>query len=229
MKNWESRFRSIVNQMKPYSPIEPPDQIAKKLGIPEDKIIKLDANENPFGVAPDVLAALGNAKYFHIYPDPSQVKLRNAIAEYVNCSANQIVAGAGADELLDLICRLFLEVGDQVLSFEPTFSYYSHVIQLNGGEYITETRESDYSISLEKAKQVDLSRVKVVMLCSPNNPSGNLLEEEILEYFLSQDVVVVVDGAYFEFSQKSFVPLLVEHNNLIILRTFSKCFIFCNL
>ncbi len=224
MKPIDRFFSQSAKEMKPYSPIEPPDQIARRLNLPEEQIIKLDANENPFGTAPEVLQALKNGRYYHIYPDPAQVHLREVIAQYADCSPDMVVAGTGADELIDIACRLLLESGEKVVSFAPTFSYYGHVVALNRGQLVSYTREDDFSISLEKAKAIDLTDVKLVILCSPNNPSGNLLEEPVLDYFLSQDVVVMVDEAYYEFSQVSYLDKVKANSNLLVLRTFSKCF-----
>jgi histidinol-phosphate aminotransferase len=224
MKPIDRFFSQSAKEMKPYSPIEPPDQIARRLNLPEEQVIKLDANENPFGTAPEVLQALKNGRYYHIYPDPAQVRLREVIARYANCSPDMVVAGTGADELIDIACRLLLENGEKVVSFVPTFSYYGHVVALNRGQLVSYPREDDFSISLEKAKAIDLTDVKMVILCSPNNPSGNLLEESVLDYFLSQDVVVLVDEAYYEFSQVSYLDKVKAHSNLLVLRTFSKCF-----
>ncbi len=224
MKNPKLLFKDGLLDMASYSPIEPPDQIARRLGLPEAEIIKLDANENPYGVSEEVLDELSRAKYLSIYPDPAQKAIREEIAEYVGCKPNNIVAGAGADELIDLICRLTINPGDKVLTFTPTFSYYKHVVELNGGVLVDRHREEDYSIDLAKLTNIDLSGVKAVLLCSPNNPPGNMLEPEVLEFFLAQELLVVVDEAYFEFSKSSYADLIESHNNLLVLRTFSKCF-----
>ena len=224
MKSVDRLFSQSAKEMNPYSPIEPPDQIAKRLKLPEAQIVKLDANENPFGTAPEVLQALKEGRYYHIYPDPAQVNLRKVISEYTNCRPEMIVAGTGADELIDIACRLLLETGEKAITFVPTFSYYNHVIALNRGELQTYPREEDFSISLVKAKAIDLTNVKLVILCSPNNPTGNLLEDDVLDYFLEQDLVVMVDEAYYEFSQSTFQEKINQHENLLILRTFSKCF-----
>lgn len=224
MNTIESLFKDGVMEMATYSPIEPPDQIAVRLGIPEAQIIKLDANENPYGVAPEVLEELGRAQYLSIYPDPAQKAIRQSIAEYVGCTAENIVAGAGADELIDLICRLVLNPGDKVLTFTPTFSYYKHVVELNGGEFVDVQRNADYSINTTELSKLDVEGVKIVLLCSPNNPPGNMLEEDVLNFFLDKDMLVVVDEAYYEFSRSTYAGRIQEHNNLIVLRTFSKCF-----
>ncbi len=224
MDSVETLFRRGVMEMATYSPIEPPDQIARRLGLPESAIIKLDANENPYGVADEVLDELSRAKYLSIYPDPAQKAVREEIAIYAGCAANNIVAGAGADELIDLICRLVLNPGDRMLTFSPTFSYYKHVVELNGGVLADVHREDDYSIDASKLSDIDLTGVKGVLLCSPNNPPGNMLEWEVLEFFLAKDMLVVVDEAYYEFSRSSYADRISKYNNLIVLRTFSKCF-----
>jgi histidinol-phosphate aminotransferase len=224
MKTVTELFCKSALAMTSYAPIEPPDRIAARLGLSEDRIIKLDANENPYGTATEVLQALASGKYYHIYPDPAQVNLRHLIAVYAGCDPESVVAGTGADELIDLICRLVLEPGEKAIGFSPTFSYYSHVVALNRGIYEDHPREPDFSIDLAKAQRIDLTDVKIVMLCSPNNPSGNLLEESVLDYFLSQNVLVMVDEAYQEFSGTTFLEKRKAHPNLVVLRTFSKCF-----
>lgn len=183
MDRVESLFRHGVMAMSTYSPIEPPDQIARRLGLPESEIIKLDANENPYGVAPEVLAELGRARYLSIYPDPAQKAVREDIAGYVGCRPDNIVAGAGADELIDLICRLVLNPGDKALTFSPTFSYYKHVVELNGGLLVDVPRGDDYGIDPGRLPGLDLDGIKMVLLCSPNNPPGNMLEREVLDFF----------------------------------------------
>lgn len=224
MNRVESLFRNGVMAMATYSPIEPPDQIARRLGLPESAIVKLDANENPYGVAAAVLEELGRAKYLSIYPDPAQKAVREDIAGYVGCRPDNIVAGAGADELIDLICRLVLNPGDKVLTFTPTFSYYKHVVELNGGILVDVHREDDYSIDAAKLADIDLDGTKIVLLCSPNNPPGNMLEREVLDFFLAKNMLVVVDEAYYEFSRATYAGLIADHDNLLVLRTFSKCF-----
>ncbi|MBT4286691.1 MAG: histidinol-phosphate transaminase [Deltaproteobacteria bacterium] len=224
MKKIEELFCSFAEKMKPYSPIEPPDQVAKRLNLNEVDIIKLDANENPYGTPQIVLDALAKGKYYHIYPDPAQIQLRESIAKYVGLESENIVLGTGADELIDLLCRLFINPDDCVLGFVPTFTYYEHVITLNRGRYIKLNRNEDFSIDSDQAQKQNLDQVKMVMLCSPNNPSGNMLDESILDHFLKQNVVVIVDEAYFEFSGVSYVNQLKQNDNLVVLRTFSKCF-----
>jgi len=224
MKDTSTLFCNHIHKLTAYTPIEPPDQIASRLGLPEEAITKLDANENPYGTTPEVRDAISKGKYYHIYPDPAQSVLRKVISNYSGCKPANVIAGTGADELIDLICRLVIEPDDKVLTFTPTFSYYNHVLTLNRAQLVTYPRESNFSLSLEKIKEIPLEGIKLVILCSPNNPTGNLLEAEVLDYFLKQDLLVLVDEAYYEFAGLTFAAKLEEHQNLIVLRTFSKCF-----
>jgi len=98
------------------------------------------------------------------------------------------------------------------------------VVELNGGVMVDVHREADYGIDAAKLPAIDLSGVKIVLLCSPNNPPGNMLEAEVLDYFLARDLLVVVDEAYYEFARATYADLIDRHDNLIVLRTFSKCF-----
>src|SRR3990170_5656581 len=97
--------RPDILEMLGYEPIEPADLVAEQLGIPSDQVAKLDGNENPYGPSPRVLEALGNFDAYHRYPDPQQRRLRSALAEYIGAGPECIVAGAGSDELIDLLLR----------------------------------------------------------------------------------------------------------------------------
>src|SRR3972149_4706897 len=146
-------------------PIEPVDVLAEELGIPPEQVLKLDGNENPYGASPRVKDALADFDLYHIYPDPTQRKVREALADYVGVGAEHIVVGSGSDELLELIPRLFL---------------------------------------------------------SPGDTTGNPVSGEELEALLSTGALVVVDEAYAEFCDCSFVELVPRRENLAVLRTFSK-------
>lgn len=220
----ENLYRKNLKRLQPYQSIEPPAVVAQRLGLPVHSLVKIDANENPYGFSEPAKAALANAQSLHYYPDPNQTQLRALIANYAKVNADQVVAGAGADELIDLLCRLFLNQEDQALIFPPTFGFYEHAISLSGAETKCLYRQQDFSISTQKLAGFNWQSVKLVFLCSPNNPTGQLLDLEVLKICLQQKAIIVVDEAYFEFAEQSFVHLLVEHPNLIVLRTFSKLF-----
>src|SRR5260370_25937888 len=116
--------RPDVASMEAYAPSVPFEVLSARLGLEPEVIVKLDANENPYGPSPRVRAALAALPFPHIYPDPESTALREALARDTGVPAANLLAGAGADELIDLIMRLFLQPGDVVLDCPPTFGMY---------------------------------------------------------------------------------------------------------
>ena len=139
-KGIEKRIRPEILKSGAYVPIMPPDVLCEEIGIPTEDILKLDGNENPYGCSPRVQCALASHSYYHIYPDPEQRHLRDALAQYVNVGPEQIVVGSGSDELIDLILRLFIEPGDRVINCVPTFGMYPFSTEVCGGEVIWRNR-----------------------------------------------------------------------------------------
>ncbi len=213
--------RDLV-EMPAYEPVEPLDVLARRLGIPEDRIAKLDGNENPYGPSPKVREALARFPHYHIYPDPEQRRVREAIAEYVGATPEQIVVGNGSDELLDLTGRLFLSPGDKAVNAPPTFGIYEFVIRTYGAEVVEAPRREDFALDVDAAERALAAGAKLMFLASPNNPTGNAASAEELERLSAHGAAVVVDEAYAEFAGDSFVPLAAERDNLIVMRTFSK-------
>jgi histidinol-phosphate aminotransferase len=205
-----------------YEPIEPVDVLADELGIPADQIVKLDGNENPYGPSPRVKEALADFDLYHIYPDPEQRRVRQALAEYLGLGSEHIVVGNGSDELLELIACLFLSPGDVAINCVPTFGMYPFVSQIRGAGVAEVPRREDFSLDLAAVQAAAKEGAKVVFLASPNNPSGNAMSAAELEAVLATGALVVVDEAYVEFSDRSFVGLVPQQDNLIVLRTFSK-------
>ncbi|MCS6907908.1 MAG: aminotransferase class I/II-fold pyridoxal phosphate-dependent enzyme, partial [Anaerolineales bacterium] len=130
------QVRKHIETLPPYTPIEPFEVLSARLGRPPEKIIKLDANENPYGPLPAVRQALADLPFLHIYPDPESRTLRKAISEFIGVPAENILAGAGADELIDLLMRVFLEPGDSIMVCPPTFGMYHFDGRLNNAEVI---------------------------------------------------------------------------------------------
>lgn len=212
-----------------YHPIQPLEVLSKRLGIAIENLVKLDANENPYGPIPAVREALANYEFLHIYPDPQQVALRDALARAMHVHADKVMASHGADELLDLLCRVFLQPGDAVINTPPTFGMYGFDAKLQGAEVIDVTRDAQYAIDAVAIRDVVTERtnksgaVKLVFLTSPNNPSGNWLDDETLLQVLALPVMVVLDEAYVEFARHdSRVDWCNQYSNLVVLRTFSK-------
>lgn len=195
--------RENILQLQPY--ISYRDQKS-----PENAVL-LDANESPFGTC-------------NRYPDSTQSKLKNKLAEYKNIAQQCIAVGNGSDELIDLIIKIFCEPKkDAILVMNPSFAMYGFYAAINENEVIRlnldrnfEIRKEDFIAATEKTAS------KVFFICSPNNPTGNSVDD--LEFFIrNYNGIVVVDEAYIEFSEReSALRLLGKYPNLIVLQTFSK-------
>ena len=223
--NLEDLIRPDIATMEPYTPIFPFDVLAERLGRTPDEIIKLDANENPYGPSPKVKLALANLEYTHIYPDPESRVLRRGLATFTGLPVENILAGSGADELLDLTMRLFLQAGDAFVSCPPTFGMYPFDAAVNTAHTVSVPRNSDFSLDIKGIEAVvALHSPKLLFVASPNNPDGSWLPDEDLEDLLKLPVVVVLDEAYVEFAgvKHSRISKVLDHDNLIVLRTFSK-------
>ena len=235
--------------MPEYTPILPLEVLSRRLGRGPEEFVKLDGNENPYGPSPKVYQALADYRLYHIYPDPTHTLLREAIESYIGVERERILCGAGSDELLDLIMRLFLRPGDEIINCPPTFGMYAFDAGLHGAGLINVQRKEDLAVDVggiiralhdplrqccpcarpqdrpplpvERA-QAHAERAKLLFLNSPNNPDGGLIAEEALRRLLELELVVVLDEAYAEFSGVSHIRLTQEYDNLIVLRTFSK-------
>jgi histidinol-phosphate aminotransferase len=214
------RVRPHLLRLAGYEPVEPPEVIAERLGLAPEEVVKLDGNENPYGASERARQESAGAAY-HIYPDPLQRRLRTALADYVGLAPEHIVAGAGSDELIDLLIRLFVAPGEAIIDFPPTFGMYSFLTEVADGRILNVSRRADFSIDVEGALTA-APGAKLIFAVSPNNPTGNLLAPEELSALLSTGLPVAVDEAYAEFSGKSYVGLIRRHENLLVLRTLSK-------
>jgi len=216
--------RPDIAAMETYTPIVPFDVLSARLGRPPEEIIKLDANENPYGPSPRVHHALANERYYHIYPDPDSHALREALSDYLNVDKGRIMVGHGADELIDLLMRLFLQPGDVVIDCPPTFGMYSFDAGINGGRVVRVPRLPDFSVDIAAVEgaAANVTRAKLMFVTSPNNPDGGTLCDADLRRLLKLPLIVILDEAYVEFHGKGRVRWVAENSNLIVLRTFSK-------
>ncbi|MGQ9545552.1 MAG: histidinol-phosphate transaminase [Dehalococcoidia bacterium] len=208
--------------MKRYSPIEPTEVLGQRPKLRLPKLIKLDGNENPYGCSPKVYQALATYPYYHNYPDPEQRVLRKVLERYTGLSRQHIVCGMGSDDLIDLILRLFLEPGDEVINCPPTFGMYPFSTNVCGGKLIDVPRTDDFALDISGIKKALTRKTKVIFVASPNNPTGNIATEKEIVELVDTGKVVVVDEAYFEFSNVTVANLVPSYSNLIVLRTFSK-------
>ncbi len=221
------RIRRDVESMSAYTPTTSLDVFAQRLGKDVKDLIKLDANENPFGPSPRVQEALANLRHMHVYPDPESGRLRELLSEYIGVpgvSKERILCGAGADELIEIILQLFIEPGDIVVNTPPTFAMYGFDTPLYHGQVVDVYRRADFSLDLDAIESaVRRHRAKLLFLCSPNNPSGDMIKAEDIDRLLELPTTVVVDEAYIEFAKRdSLLSRAADAPNLIVLRTMSK-------
>lgn len=211
-----------IRDVQPYAPIAPPDILEEESGVAQADIVKLDGNENPYAPSQRVLQAVAEYPHYNLYPDPEHRTLRRALANYTGLGAECIVPGSGSDEIIDLILRLFVERGDEIVIMPPTFGMYSFDALIVGGQVIEVPRGDDLGLDVPAVLKAVNERTKVILLASPNNPTGDLITRDELGALLGTGVPVVVDEAYYEFAGETVADMVNEHENLIVLRTFSK-------
>lgn len=227
--NPEDHIRPSLRNLDPYTPIVPYEVLAQRLGRDPSQIVKLDANENPYGPSPNVVDALAEAAFLHIYPDPESTMLRDALQDYTSVPRDYIMAGAGADELIDLLFRLFITPGSgqSIVNCPPTFGMYKFDADVNGAETINVPRSKDtFEVDVDAVEKLfegeSASHPRMVFVASPNNPDGSTLSDAALRRLLALPTLVVLDEAYFEFADDNRITWVPEYDNLIVLRTFSK-------
>jgi len=216
-------MRPDLLELEEYTPIEPLEKLSQRLGIPIEQLVKLNANENPYGPAPAALEALRTAQFYHHYPDPTCLFLREELENYTGISKDRILIGSGSDELLELIIKLFVRPGDNIIDLVPTFGMYSFLGNLYQAQVRNVPRKpADYAVDLDATLAAIDARTKIIFVCTPNNPTGNPCPENVVRRLLDTGCIVVVDEAYHDFSGYNFLGLTNQYDNLIVLRTFSK-------
>jgi len=202
-------LRNNIRNIKPYSSAR--DEYSGADGV------FLDANENPFGSV-----AEGD---FNRYPDPYQRAVKEKLAALKNVEVEQIFLGNGSDEPIDLLFRAFARPGkDNVIIMPPTYGMYQVCADINDVEVRKVSLTADFEIREKEVLDAVDENTKLIFVCSPNNPTGNLLSGEKIEYLLNSfSGLVVVDEAYIDFADaESWSTKLNEYPNLLVLQTFSK-------
>ena len=214
-------MRKHLVEVATYSGVDPSEELARSAGIRPEDVIRLNANENPYGAPSVVVDALSDLP-LHVYPDPEQRELRKTLSEYTNQPIERLIAGAGGDEIIDLLLRLFVEPGDKVIDCEPTFGMYGFCARIADAEVVSLPRKDDWSIDLAAINSTIDATTKVIFIASPNNPTGNSMSEEEAVELLETGLIVAIDETYYEFSGTTLAHLTERYPNLVILRSFSK-------
>ncbi len=227
-----------------------PGELATRQGLPLERLVKLDANESPWGPSPSARAALARLADMDgagpgsiaRYPDAASADLRAALAAYTGADASGIVIGNGSDEILQLLTQAFVGPGDEVIVSEPTFSVYALLGRRAGANAIDIGRDEEWRTTAESVVAAMTPRTRLVFLCAPNNPTGTPLDRATLDAALERaeqlaareevGPLIVVDEAYYEIGALAgdartwtATPLLASAGSrLVVLRTFSKLF-----
>jgi histidinol-phosphate aminotransferase len=221
--------KPFVQSFPAYVPGRPIDDVARDLGLDPEGIIKLASNENPFGPSPKAVAAARHAlEHGQLYPDGGCFALRQALARAHGLAPGQFVIGNGSNEVIELLGHVFLEPGDEVVMGLPEFVVYRLVALLFGAVPV-EVPLVNYHNDLSALARAVTPRTKMVIVATPNNPTGTANSEaELLAFVraLPDSVICVVDEAYIDYVEKppDIRPLIREGRNVIGLRTFSKIY-----
>ena len=194
-------------------------------------IIKLSANESALGVSPKVMKILTNKNLIlSKYPDSKSRILRKEISKKFNCDFNKIICGAGSDEIIQMICQLYLKPSDEVIVPQYSFLMYRIYAQIVGARVIF-SKEKNFKVSVSEIIKKVTKKTKIVFIANPNNPTGTYLTKlELIELRkkLRKNILLVLDDAYFEYMKnKDYKPgldLFKNNDNVVIIRTFSKIY-----
>ena len=222
-------IRSDLKELKPYNAGLSIAEIQRRYKV--SKVAKLGSNENPFGPAPEVLTGIENAASMaFLYPESDAGKLRVAVSDYYSVPADHLVFGNGSEEILSIICRTIIEPGDRVVTLYPSVPLHEDYAVMMGGYVDRVAVMSDLSIDLAGLIEAVKEPAKMVVFANPMNPVGAWLKPNELETVIREthpDTLIVIDEAYFEYAVEgdyctSLEFLQTEHQNWMVLRTFSK-------
>ncbi len=223
-------YRKSVDGISPYVPGKPIEEVKRELGLTH--IVKLASNENPLGPSPLAIQAMKDYAFeMNLYPDGNSFALKAALSAKFHVCPEEITLGTGGDEILRIVAETFLSPGDEILVPAPTFSQYTFVAQIVGATIHTHPLKNDFSYDIEGILSAITDKTRMVFVCTPNNPTGGVLSRGDLEILLDKmpkDVVLLLDEAYYEFADHTVVgdgfSYINEHDNLLVLRTFSKAY-----
>ena len=224
------RINKHILDLTPYEPGKPIEELEREFGISDS--IKLASNEHPFGPSPRVIAAIRAAlEEIHRYPDGASFALRERLATRLGVSEGQLVFGCGGDEILELLAKTLLSPGDEVLYAWPSFAMYPIVAQGMGASSVRVPLDALQRHDLPAMADGVTDRTKLIFVCNPNNPTGTTVGAKEFDAFMQrvpEDVVVMIDEAYWEFAERPDFPdslaWVARRPATLVLRTFSKVY-----
>jgi len=218
-----------IKAIQPYVPGKPIEELERELGLSNS--IKLASNENPLGPSPEALKAMKDFfSDLNRYPDGAGYYLKNELSEMLSVSPEELILGNGSNELLDIVARTYLQAGEEAVMASPSFVVYGMAVQSVGGRSI-QVPLKDFRHDLEAMADAITPKTKMVFIANPNNPTGTINtkdEFDILMEKITDDMLVVVDEAYYEYVSAPDYADSMKHfragRNILILRTFSKIY-----
>jgi histidinol-phosphate aminotransferase len=221
------RANPWLNDIVSYIPGKPIEDVARELGLKPEQIIKLASNENPLGPSPKAVAAMQEALLkAHYYPDGGGYHLRTAIAQHFQLTLENVMLGNGSNEIIEFLGHAFLQPGDNIIVADHAFVIYKLMAHLFGAKAI-EVPDPELTADVDAMAGAVTSRTKLIYLANPNNPTGTMVNDSAIEHLIEQvsdEVIIVLDEAYYEFLPDPPPTLRHIHDreNVILLRTFSK-------
>jgi histidinol-phosphate aminotransferase len=222
------KYRKILEQLHAYKPGKSMDEIKEQYNL--SKIVRLNANENPYGTDRNVIKAINDIKETQLYPDNYCTEVRNKLAKKYNLLPENFIFGDASNEIISMISRTFIDKDDEVITCIPGFELYMSSTLIQEGKIIGVPLK-DNKFDLNSILSSITNKTKLIYLTNPHNPTGTIITKEEQSNFLSKvpkDILVVLDEAYYEFAICDEYPestqYLSKYNNICILRTFSKAY-----
>ena len=227
------KFNAVLDDIVSYEAGKPIELVVRDFGIASEDVVKLASNENPYGCSPKVQKAVTDiVANMALYPDDSMMNLKAALAEKFAVAEDELIIGAGSDQVIEFAIHAKATKGSKILMNSITFAMYEIYTKQVGAEVVrTTSREHDLEAFYDLYKEF---RPEIIFICTPNNPTGDAIDAEKLKAFLDKidsDTLVVVDGAYMEYTafkdaSKSVTPkeLVAAYDNVLYLGTFSKAY-----
>ncbi len=222
-------FRDEMKYLKEYVPGKPVEEVMKTYGLTD--IVKLASNENPLGPSPLAIKSIQEqAKYVNLYPDGAATVLKAALSKKYDINADQILIGSGGEQIIKLVAQTFVNKGDEVIFADPSFGMYEIMSTHIGAKCISVPLTKEMKHDFDAFVKAVNKNTKVVYVCNPNNPTGNIMTKDELDKFISaipNEVVVLLDEAYYEYAAfderyPNGLEILKNRPNTVVLRTFSK-------
>lgn len=225
-KDAKKYLRPVVRNLHQYTAGKSIEEIADKYNFAPARILKLGSNENVLGSSKKAInAALKSLEKVNIYPHVVSEDLSGKIKKIHRLKNTEVVVGNGMDHILEMLARLFLNNGDETIISVPTFTPYELVTLWAGAKpRLIPLLKNSYQMNIEKILKTINKKTKIIFICSPNNPTGNLMNTEDIKIILETGKIVFLDEAYIEFSGKTHFRWIEKYPNLIIGRTFSKIY-----